>query len=178
DTEGASVSVSEERGYSMGGNSSSERNFGSTTSESRSQSLSGGYALGSSRGSTVSDSSSLSNTRTWNLSQGESSSTVVSEGQSVAEALTLSDSSSSSSTQSYTGFIPQGRFGIFYRQTTRWVRRAEVRSYDLCGVAQHVGELQFNEYTWAPDLAIGDSCDELPPPAKLPAAACLIPPCN
>ena len=49
--------------------------------------------------------------------------------------------------------------GIFYRQTTRWVRVAEVRSFNLCGVAQHVGDLQFNEYTWAPYLAVAPSCD-------------------
>jgi hypothetical protein len=57
------------------------------------------------------------------------------------------------------------------------VRRAEVRSYDLCGVASHLGELQFNEWTWAPALAIGDTCTPLPV-SQLPKARCTIEPCG
>jgi hypothetical protein len=56
------------------------------------------------------------------------------------------------------------------------VRRAEVRSFDLCGVAQHMGELQFNEWTWAPDLAIGDDCSSLK--TALPEARCFVEPCG
>jgi len=40
-----------------------------------------------------------------------------------------------------------------------------------------MGELQFNEWVWAAELALGDSC-EAPPASKLPAAACLIEPCD
>ena len=80
--------------------------------------------------------------------------------------------------QSFSATIPRNRVGIFYRQTTRWVKRAEVRSYDLCGLASHVGELQFNEWTWAPDLAIARSCDVEVPPPGLPDARCFIPPCG
>ena len=58
------------------------------------------------------------------------------------------------------------------------MKRAEVRSYNLCGLASHMGELQFNEWTWAPELAIGDSCEVVPPPPTLPAARCFIPPCG
>ena len=118
------------------------------------------------------------NSRTWNLSQGESNSNVVLEGGSSSEGLTISSSENDSTTQSFSGIIPRGQFGIFYRQTTRWVRRAEVRSYNQCGVARHVGELVFNEYTWAPDLAISSQCDERPPLPNLPPAGCMLPPCD
>jgi hypothetical protein len=94
----------------------------------------------------------------------------------ISEATVKSESRMVS--QSLSGVIPRGRFGIFYRQTTRWVRRAEVRSFDLCGVASHMGELQFNEWDWAPDLAIGNECEALPPPSTMPSARCFIQPCG
>ena len=103
---------------------------------------------------------------------------LVSEGMSEAEQRTWSSTSSSTTIQGYGGFIPNGQFGIFYRQTTRWVKRAEVRAFDLCGVAQHMGELQFSDWTWAPELAIGDSCAGTPPASNLPPAVCRIEPCG
>jgi hypothetical protein len=175
---GVSTGTTRQEGYSTSGSSDSSRSFGSATSEGRGQSINNSYALSRSRGSSVSEESALQSSRTWNLGEGVSESEVVSESESVAYENTISNSSQETVTQSFSSFIPRGQMGIFYRQTTRWVRRAEVRSFNLCGVAQHVGELQFNEYTWAPDLAVASSCEEKPPAPKLPEAACYIPPCG
>jgi hypothetical protein len=178
DTMGMSVSTNAERGYSTSGSSNESRSFGSSTTESRGQSVNNSYALSSNSSQSLSDSESLTSNRTWNLSESESANEVVSESETVAQNLTMTSSNQDSITQSFSGFIPRGQFGIFYRQTTRWVRSAEVRTYNQCGIAQHVGELQFNEFTWAPDLAVASSCDDRPPPANLPEKACILPPCN
>lgn len=177
-TTGVSTERSSQRGYSTSGSSNESRSFGSSTSEGRSQSINNSYALSRSHSSSVSEDTALESARTWNLSEGVSDSEVVSESEQVAYDNTISNSSQETVTQSFSAFIPRGQMGIFYRQTTRWVRRAEVRSFDLCGVAQHVGELQFNEYTWAPDLAVAPSCEEKPPAPSLPEAACYVPPCG
>ena len=112
------------------------------------------------------------------MSRGASESETVSEGMSEAESQTWVSSTSLSVGQTLSGRLPPGTVGIFYRQTSRYVRRAEVRAYDLCGLANHVGELQFNEWVWAAELAIGYSCDTEPPVSRLPEAECLIQPCQ
>lgn len=178
ETTGMATNTRQERGYSSSGSTNESRSFGSSTTESRGQSINSSYALSNSSSRSLSDSESLSSNRTWNLGESESTNEVISESESVAQNLTLSSSNQDSITQSFSGFIPRGKFGIFYRQTTRWIRSAEVRTYNQCGLAQHVGELQFNEFTWAPDLAVASSCEDRPPPANLPEKACLLPPCN
>ena len=178
DTMGTSTNTRKERGYSSSGSSNDSRSFGSTTTEGRGQSINNSYALSKKSSRSLSDSESLSSNRTWNLSESESVNEVISESESVAQNLTMTSSNQDSITQSFSGFIPRSKFGIFYRQTTRWVRRAEVRTYNQCGIAQHVGELQFNEFTWAPDLAVALTCEDRPPPANLPEKVCILPPCN
>lgn len=177
-TTGVSTETSNQQGYTTAGSTNESRSFGSSTSEGRSQSINNSYALSRSRSSSVSEDNALESSHTWNLSEGVSDSEVISESEQVAYDNTISNSNQETVTQSFGAFIPRGQMGIFYRQTTRWVRRAEVRSFDLCGVAQHVGELQFNEYTWAPDLAVAPSCEDKPPAPSLPEAACYIPPCG
>jgi len=177
-TVGTSRGASSSRGYSTSGSSETGRSFGSSTTEGRSQSINNSYALSRSRSSSIDEESALESTRTWNLSEGSSASETVSESAETAYENTIESSSEDSVTQSFSAVIPRGQMGIFYRQTTRWVRVAEVRSFNLCGVAQHVGELQFNEYTWAPDLAVAPSCEEKPPAPNLPEAACFVPPCG
>jgi hypothetical protein len=178
DTVGGSRRDSSSRGYSMNGSHSDTQSFGSTTTDDESHSLSGTYALTQGHSASQSDSASRSNTRTWTVDGEVSQDHVVAQGDSNAEEHTWESSQTDETVQSFSGLIPAGAVGIFYRQTTRWVRRAEVRSYNLCGMANFVGELQFNEWTWAPDLAIARSCDDQPPPSKLPPAACLIEPCG
>ncbi len=73
------------------------------------------------------------------------------------------------------GNIPATMNGVWYRQTTRLVRTGVVVAYDLCGNGSPVGTVQIDDWTWAPNLAIGPSC---PPEPDLPPAQCLIPPCS
>jgi hypothetical protein len=177
-TTGNRTRVSRESGYSMSGSRDETNSFGTTTSERESQNLSGSYALSNSRQRNFNDTESRQESRTWSFASGLSASETISEGQTESEASTWQTSESLTTSQSYSGRIPRTKVGMFYRQTTRFVRRAEVRTYDLCGLATHAGELQFNEWEWAPDLAIGDDCSIEPPPTKLPAARCYIPPCG
>lgn len=176
--EGSSHTTSTDRGYNMGGSSAETRSFGSTTSQGRSQSLSGSYALARSNSRTVTDTENLSNTRTWNMSGGVSASETVSESEEVARNETLVDTVSTSVGVGISQSIPRNQVGIWYRQTTRFVRRAEVKAYNLCGLAKHMGELQFNDWQWAPELATGPSCDGAPPVSQLPPAVCFIEPCG
>jgi len=173
---GTKNEVSSERGYSIEGSTNTSESYGSSVAEQTSTSLSGSYSLSRSRSRDIEDTTSRERSETWSMARGASVEEQVSYGMSQDEQQTWSTSSSDSTTVGYSGFIPNGRYGQFFRQTTRWVRRAEVRSFDLCGVAQHMGELQFNEWTWAPDLAIGDDCSSLK--TALPEARCFVEPCG
>jgi hypothetical protein len=176
--EGQSVSESNERGYTTSGSKNESQGFGSTLSEGRGQSVNNSYALGRVNSSNQSENMNQNSARTWNLSQSESNSNIVSMGGSASENITITSSDNDTTTQAFSGVIPRGQFGVFYRQTTRWVRRAEVRSYNQCGIASHVGELVFNEYTWAPNLALSSECEEAPPLPNFPIAGCMLPPCD
>ena len=101
---------------------------------------------------------------------------MITEGLSEAEEQTWSRSDRSDTTQSFSALLPLSAFGQFFRQTTRWVRFSEIRAYDQCGVAETVGELQFNDYTWAPDFALASSCEDIT--TNLSGYACLMSPCN
>ncbi len=177
-TTGTRRRVSQDTGYSTSGSRDESRSFGTTVGENRSESLSGTYALSNSRQRSINDTEGRDNSRTWNMAEGISASEAVSQGMSEAESRTWVSSESLAVSQGISGFIPRSKVGIFYRQTTRWVRRAEVRTYDLCGLASHAGELQFNEWTWAAELAIGDDCSTQPPASELPTAQCFIAPCG
>ncbi len=176
-TRGSRTAVTTNRGYSAGGSRSDSRSFGDTVAEERSQSLSGSYALTTDRSRSQTDTDTRDESRVWSFSDQREASEAVTVGDAESWDQTWQSSTTVSVSQKFSGTLPASRGGVFYRQTTRWVRRAEVRSYDKCGVASHLGELQFNEWTWAPELAIGPGCDALPP-SKLPAARCLIPPCG
>jgi hypothetical protein len=177
-TQGNRQGVSTQRGFSAGGTHDETRSFGTTTTESRSESIGGTYALGRTRERSYEDTEARERSRVYNLGGSVTVDDAVTTGTSAAEEETWVTTSSETVGIGFSGLIPRGRYGIFYRQTTRWVRRAEVRAYDLCGLASHLGELQFNEWTWAPDLAIADDCGSEPPPPNLPAAHCFIDPCG
>jgi hypothetical protein len=179
-TVGERRSVRNDRGYSSGGNNASTDSYGSTTTESTSQSLSGSFALSSTttRGHSITDSEARTQTRTYNLGGSTSDSQIVTEGMTEAEQQTWSESNTHSTLIGYSGVIPIGRYGVFYRQTVRHVRIAQVRTYNLCGVSELQGEMQFNEWTWAPDLAIGNECGATMPTSNLPETQCIIPPCQ
>ena len=165
------------RGYSTGGSSQNGRTYGSVQNDSRSHSLSGAYVLSSSTSNSISESSSLSSGRVWNMSESVSSGSVVTTGNSESIAQTIVNSSSSSTTFSYSGYIPRGRFGIFFRQTSRYVKLSEIITYDLNGFPQHAGFIMMNSWAWAPELSVSESCEEAII-SNLPDAECFISPCD
>jgi hypothetical protein len=85
-------------------------------------------------------------------------------------------SSEKSISRDFGGEIIAGTYGVFYRQTLRLVRRGSIVTYNQCGAATVVGNVDFSDWAWSPDLALGGSCPPLPA-SNLPAAKCLVPPC-
>ena len=165
------------RGYQTGGSSQNGRAFGSTQNDSRSYSLSGAYVLSSSTSNSVAESSSLSSGRVWNMSESIASGNVITEGSSESLSQTIVSSESSSTTFSYSGYIPRGRYGTFFRQTSRYVKLSEIIAYTLDGYPQHAGYVMMNTWAWAPDLSLGISCEQAGI-SNLPISECLIPPCG
>ena len=95
----------------------------------------------------------------------------MSESNAVTETVTSTDTT----TLDTRGTIPKGSYGVWYRQTTRLLRKGVVVAYDLCGNADVVGEIAIDDWTWAPNLAIGDACA---PESDLPPAECRVAPCD
>lgn len=173
----SSETNSESRGYSTGGSTQNGRAYGSVQNDSRSYSLSGAYALTNNNSNTISESSSLSSSRVWNMSESISSGKVVTEGSGESISQTIVDSSSSSTTFSYSGYIPRGRFGIFFRQTSRYIKLSEIVTYDLNGIVNHAGIIMMSTWAWAPELSVSNTCKDAMA-SSLPPAECLIPPCG
>jgi hypothetical protein len=86
-------------------------------------------------------------------------------------------SSSEALERGFSAQIFAGQYGVFYRQTSRLIRRASLVTYNLCGVADVAGDVELQDWTWATDLAQSPTCPPLPE-SHLPAAACLIQPCG
>ena len=164
-------------GYSTGGSSQNGRSYGSVQNDSRSHSLSGSYVLSSSVSNSLSESSSLSSGRVWNMSESTSSGQVVTEGNGESLSETIVSSSSSSTTFSYGGYIPRGRYGMFFRQTSRYVRLSEIITYTEDGYPIHAGYIMMNTWAWAPELSVSNTCEDASK-YSLPEAECLIQPCG
>jgi hypothetical protein len=175
---GERTDVREDRGYSVGGSHDETNSFGSTTTDSMGTSFSGTYTVGETNSRSHTDTEARSSSRTYNIGGSVSESELVTEGMSESEQRTWTESTTHTTLLEYQGFIPMGQYGMFYRQTVRMVRKAQVRAYDLCGRSEVMSELDFNEWAWAPDLALGDACTPEPPQTNLPEAQCLIPPCT
>ena len=173
----SSETNSESRGYSTGGGSQTGRSYGSVQNDTRSHTLSGAYALTSSSSNSISEGSSLSSGRVWNMSESINSGKVVTEGNGESISQTIVNSSSSSTTFSYNGYIPRGRFGIFFRQTSRYVKLSEIITYNINGFSQHAGFIMMNTWAWAPELSVSNTCEDAMT-SSLPNAECLIPPCG
>jgi hypothetical protein len=177
---GERTSVRNDRGYNGSGHHDESRSFGSTTTDSQGSTFSGAYALSSSTsaGRSVTDSEARSESRTYDIGGGSSTSETISEGMSEAESRTWVYSDSHTTLTSYCGKIPMERFGVFYRQTVRLVRKAYIRSYNLCGVSEFQADMTFTDWTWSPDMPVGDSCVPDLPESSLPEAQCVIEPCG
>ncbi len=178
-TLGERTAVSQNQGYSTGGRRDQSQTFGSTTTDSTGTNVNGSYAVTSTSNNTRSfnDTEARSESRTYNLGGSATENNVVSQGVTESEQQTWVESSTDSTLTSFSGIIPVNRFGVFYRQTVRLARKGQLRSYDLCGVSEVQGEMTFNEWSWAPALAIGDECGAVQPQSNLPQAECFSEPC-
>jgi hypothetical protein len=164
----------------QGGSQARSRNWGASSNRGSSNSMSESYTLNNSTSNSrsISDTTSRNSSRTYSFGAAATVDQRISEGMTEDESQTWSESSANTTLTSYSGFIPVGKFGVFYRQTIRMMRVAKMVSYNACGVQEDMGEILLNEWKWAPDLAIGDTCDAELPPANLPPSQCIIPPCE
>lgn len=156
-----SSSNSSERGYITGQSSETQREYGSANEISRGSELSGSYAVSRENSSSISEGSSQYSGRVWNISETINSGKIITEGDSESIDNTIVNSSTSETTFNYSGFIPNGRVGKFFRQTSRYVKLSEIITYDINGYPKIIGYLSLNSWAWAPELAISDSCDNI-----------------
>lgn len=163
--------------YSTSGVENKSVSFGSVNTTSASTSLGGAYTLGRSSNQSVTENNGTSSTRVWNMNASISSNKVHTIGDTESIAETIVNSSTSTTTLSYSGYIPRGRSAIFYRQTSRWVRKSEIITYDIHGFPIHAGYIMMNTWRWAPELATGNDCSNIPEPLMEPAT-CYIGPCG
>jgi len=175
-TQGQTVGVSVNNGSNMSSSHNESEGYGSTTTDSVGESVNQSYALtaqdqvGGQTSSTNADQTSV----VYNFGESTSSSDVVSVGEQETWQETWVTTETNTTLMSYSGKIPLSRYGVWYRQTVRYVREAQVYSYDLCGTRELMGSLSFNEWAWSPALALGDECggSTMPRPA-LPDAGCV-----
>jgi len=187
--------VGTEASYRRGWGSSDTETVGATGGRTDSSSVSGGTTTGSM--SSVSEARSRAVGSNWQRTQSyaeansfsraisslstRSYQQSVQRSASIAESLGTTDSElySVSTTQATSlrtqSWVWATQYGVWYRQTMRLVRTGTVVVYDLCGNSSDAGQVSVDDWRWAPDLAVGESC---PPPSNLPQAACRIEPCG
>ncbi len=180
-TTGETVGTSTNSGSNMNSSTNSSEAYGSTTTDSEGGSASQSYALASQDqiGGSTTETEANTSSKVYTLG----GSGGISEGLSVGEQETWAETwvttETSETLTALSGKVPMGRYGVLYRQTSRFVREAQVFSYDLCGQRQVMGNLTFNEWEWAPALAVGSECGgSVMPQSEQPAAECVIPPCD
>lgn len=143
--------------------------------------ISVGVKMNSSVGGATNSSATNSQNRSQGINEARTTTETETVGQSTgggrAEALSWSVSSTEVISTSFGGRVIAGTYGAFYRQALRLVRRAALVAYNQCGFAEVVGEVDFIDWTWAPDLALAETCPPMPA-SSLPAAACFAPPCQ
>jgi hypothetical protein len=106
----------------------------------------------------------------------ESVTDMVSTGGGEGGSLAMSVSSSESVALWFNGNIIARMQGVFYRQTARLVRRAAMVTYNQCGAPEVVGQVELEDWTWSPDLAVGRDCPPYPQ-SNLAPAECFLSPC-
>lgn len=174
--ENQTVGSSSSSGNHMDSSASETKGFGSTTTDSAGTSFSGTYALSSQKSLSQTDSKteSQSNSTTYSMGGSGSLSENFTQGSQESWSETWQESSTDTSLFSMSGVVPNGKCAAVWRQTVRHVRVGHLYNYDLCGVRSLVGELYFNEWSWSPNIAIGDDCNVEVPPSTLPEAGCFI----
>lgn len=177
ETNSSSSTDSTNRGYMTAGSSQTGNQYGSIQTLSQGHSLTGSYAYSSQNSNSVSQGSSTYSGRVWNMSESISNGNVITEGDTESIDETIVDSSTSTTTFSYSGYIPRGKVGVFYRQTSRYTKLSEIIAYDVNGFPHHAGYVSMNTWAWAPELVIGTSCTDMPQ-TIFAGATCYIPPCG
>ncbi|MFH1533105.1 MAG: hypothetical protein ABIK09_20455 [Pseudomonadota bacterium] len=181
-TTGSVQGSNAQNGSFMNGSSSQSQGFGTVTTDSKGESLSNSYALTSvdSLSATTTQSEANTNSKTYSFGEGVEETVQVGEAASETWTETWMDTETVSKSWTTSYKIPMGRYGVWYRQTTRMVKRGQVYTYDLCGVRDLMGEMYFSSWVWAPTLAMGDVCDGaiMPQPDKMPTPQCVVPPCD
>ena len=107
----------------------------------------------------------------------DTTSTTESMGGSEGESFDWDVSSSETIGTGFGGNVIAGTYGVFYRQSVRLVRSAALVTYNLCGASEVVGEVDFQDWTWSTDLALGNGCPPFPQ-SNLPEARCVLEPCQ
>lgn len=173
-TSGTVVGQTKQEGMSMGGSESEGTSFGSVTTDSTSESISGSYGV--ERQSSINTGRAETNASQESVTYDMGGASSVTEGYSVGSTESWSETWVNTSTQSnllsFSGKIPNGRCAVIYRQTVRYVRTAKLYQHDLCGVREKMADLVFNEWSWSPNIAIGDDCQTSLPPSTQPPAEC------
>jgi hypothetical protein len=180
-TKGQTVGTSSNSGSNMSGSKSTSEAYGSTTSDSVGESVNQSYALASQEqiGGSTSQTEANSSSKVYTLGGSGGVSDALSVGEQETWQETWVATQTDSTLMSYSGKIPMGRHGVWYRQTVRYVRDAQVYSFNLCGVRELMGNLTFNEWAWSPALAVGSECGgSVMPEPDLPRAECVRPPCD
>lgn len=164
------------QGYSISGGTEKSQTFGSVQADEQTNSVSGAYVVGKSYSNSIDNSEERSNTRVWDMTNSTSKENVVSLGNSESISKTQVDSQTTTTSLNFSTFLPRGRKGIFYRQTSRWVREINIITYDQNGIPKLAGKMFANEWNWAVTMSIGETCQEISDP-KMEEVECFIEPC-
>ncbi len=179
-TVGETNGSSADYGYQTSGQNSTTEGFGSVTTDSSGETLQNSYALSAQDqvGGTTTQGEVQTSSKVYNFGGSSSQSDVVTVGDSETWAETWTTTSADTVSVATGAKIPVDSCAMFYRQTTRWVRKGYLYSHNLCGVRELMGDSTFNEWTWAAELAIqGSPCDGGNFPQPKGISECLVGPC-
>ena len=165
------------QGYSVGGNTEKTQSFGSVQTDESTTGLSGAYVVGKSFSNSLETNEEKSNTRVWDMSNGTTNENIISAGNEESISKTQTTSTSVTTSLNFSVFLPRERKGIFYRQTSRWIREIKIITYDMNGTPKLAGKMLANEWNWAVSMSIGDTCQEISKPNNMEVASCFIEPC-
>lgn len=151
---------SSSRGYISSQSSDKQTQYGSSATLQKGHELSGSYAYNITNLNSLENGTSISSGRVWNMSENISTGNVSTNANSESLQNTIINSSTSSTTFSYNAYIPRGKYGVFFRQTSRFVKLSEIIKYDIDGNKSIIGYIYMNSWNWAPELVTGESCEQ------------------
>jgi hypothetical protein len=148
--------------------------YGSTTTEETSETFSGTYstATQNSINNTTSVVEGTSESVTYNMGTTSAESVVIGNTEAYTDSFITTESDAQ--LLSFSTSVPRGACAVVYRQTVRWMRSAYLFSHDACGVKNLVAEVNFTDWSWSPNFAFAESCEEELAPSTLPEAECFL----